>query len=477
MRRGKPTLTAMTVRRYLLAALLTLGVLLLCTLALTDTVMLQARSHALYEQLNAVDATDDITLLLCDIGGAAHVHAGIGLLDTDGHWLAQSMTTASPGSIAPGGRGWQAAARVIKAGGLYGTGRVPWVTEPVVWAARTVATAGARPQILVAWERVSAIRAASTPFYIAVIAATLLAFAVSVALALHTVKNVREVLDDIAKSSGQMAAGDFQVQLAPQPTAELDRVTEAINQLAHNLNQTAMRLRQERERLERLEGMQRQFVADASHELRAPLASMRVTLEAWQDGVLRRDEQPAALANVITEIERLGAMVARLLNISRIEAGRETYVCTPVAVADFVAEIIGRYADAHNAPITSDIPPDLPPVCADRDALTSVLCNLLENALRFTEPSGSVRIWAQADGDVLRLGVTDTGCGITSDFLPRIWDRFSRSPEARAGGKAGSGLGLAIVKALTTAMSGQVGAESTPGAGTAVWVCLPIALP
>lgn len=468
----KPTLITLTVRRHLLAAALTLAVLLLGTLALIDGVMLRVRSHALQAQLAAIDPAADTQLLLCDIGsGTEHPHAGVRLLDRQGHYAIKldSGITRVPAAQQPT---WSLASSVLRLGVTHGAGRLPWVSEPVVWAAR--ALPGPSPEILVVWERVGAIRAVFIPIYLAVLVATLLAFAVSVTLALSTVRSVRGVLTGIAESSGQLAAGDFRVQLAPQPTAELDQVTSAINALARDLEHTSAHLRAEQERLTCLEGMQRRFVADASHELRAPLTSMRVTLEAWQDGVLRPEEQPAALTQMIGEIERVAALVKRLLDLSRIEAGRETYQFAPVDLTVLATDIAARYATPGVAPVSLELPAELPPVRADHDALTSVLRNLLENAQRFTPADGQVRLWAKREDGEVRLGVSDTGCGIIPELLPYIWDRFWRAPETRAQGQAGSGLGLALVKAQIEAMSGQVGAESTPGAGTTVWVRLPV---
>ncbi|OPZ82812.1 MAG: Alkaline phosphatase synthesis sensor protein PhoR [bacterium ADurb.Bin429] len=120
-----------------------------------------------------------------------------------------------------------------------------------------------------------------------------------------------------------------------------------------------------------------------------------------------------------------------------------------------------------------DAPDDLPAALADPDAVHRILRNLVENARRFTPAEGTITLWAEAEEDGIRLGVTDTGSGISPEELPRIWDRFARAAQARADGTAGTGLGLAIVKALAEAQGGDVGAESEPGIRTMVWVRLP----
>jgi two-component system phosphate regulon sensor histidine kinase PhoR len=236
------------------------------------------------------------------------------------------------------------------------------------------------------------------------------------------------------------------------------------------INRLAADLAAEHERLRRLEGLERQFVADASHELRAPLTSMRLILAAWQDGVLEPEEHAEALVKLQRQAEHLSGLVAALLDLSRIESGRETVAMEPVDVAGVAKEVAATFAEVPGARIAVEIAGDSPRAWADRAALARVLRNLLENARRFTPADGVIRIWGEERGESVRIGVTDTGCGITPEFLPRIWDRFARAANAQQGAQGGSGLGLAIVHALVQAMGGEVGAESELGAGATFWV-------
>ena len=476
----KPTLTALVVRRHFGAALLTLAVLLLSILALTDVVTLRNRRQTLARQLSALESAGDTMLIFSDLAGhPGDPRGGSLILDADGHWINElaAETPIGPDNPRhPEYPRWDQAAQVLKAGNLRGFGSLPWEPKPVIWAARKLDNPDGDPEIVVAWERIDTIRARATPIYFAVALTTLLAFGISIAVALNTIKDVRSVLDGIADSSGQMAAGDFSVRLPPQPAQELDRVCTAIHRLAQELSRTTSDLRDEHLRLQQMEGLQRQFVADASHELRSPLTAMRVTLEAWQDGVLRPDEEPDALARLLGETERLGKLVMSLLDLSRIESGRESVMLAPVDIHRSVADVVAGFHLPNRAPVQVEMAAELPEIIGDRDALHRVLQNLIENAQRFTEPTGVIRVWAQPEGATVRSGVTDTGCGIAPELLPRIWDRFARAAEARAEGRAGSGLGLAIVKALTEAMGGEVGVASTLGVGTEIWIRLPCAV-
>ncbi|HEY3379005.1 MAG TPA: HAMP domain-containing sensor histidine kinase [Armatimonadota bacterium] len=475
MSHRKPTLAAMLVRHHLWAAALTLGLVMLCLLVLADLVNLRVHRSALANRLRTIETVDAATSPF--LGIYSHTdpnQISYILLDGQGRWRDGATATKRSHRV-PAPR-WARASSVFAQGELAGRGELPWVTDPVIWAARRMQTPDGKPMLMVAWYRVNAIRANTIAVYGAVVVAILLAFAVSVTLALRTAKSVTTVIDEIAKSSSRMAAGDYRVQLPVQPTRELDHVSRAITQLADNLDHTSADLHAEHARLERMERLQRQFVADASHELRAPLTSMRVTLEAWQDGVLRPGEQQHALAQLLRETERLGTLVSRLLDLSRIESGREGVTSAPVSVRDVAYEILMAFTDPTGASLVVEMPDDLPPALADRDALYRILQNLVENARRFTPVEGTITISAVLDGEAICLRVADTGCGIAAEELPRIWDRFARAAEARAQGKAGSGLGLAIVKGLTTAMDGQVGVESVPGQGMTVWVRLPRAV-
>jgi len=476
MAQPKPPLARMILKRHLLSAAITLGVVMLVLLVTADRLALNATQHELSAELHALSKVEDSLEPVCAMGGLGHGRVERMVLDMSGRctsarMMAALMGTAHTPSNSPGLIPWVRTAEVLKVGQLQGTGKLPWIAEPVVWAAKTATTSAGEPRILVEWSRVSAIRAASSSAYVTVILVTMVAFAASALLISRAARELTGVIGQVSESAKRMAKGDFQIRLSEQATAELDEMATAVTALASDLARTTDELQHERQRLSRLEEMQRQFVADASHELRAPLTSMSLTLDTWCDGLLKPDKQPEALLQLRRESKRLGNLVAGLLDLSRIETGRERIVIEPTILRDVMAEVAESFAwTPTGPPITVDMPDTLPPVLADRDALYRVLRNVVENALRFTESTGQVTLWAKADSDQIRLGVTDTGCGIAPEDIPRIWDRFSRSESARATGKAGSGLGLAIVKALVSAMGGEVGAESMLGQGTTIWV-------
>ncbi|HEY3376479.1 MAG TPA: HAMP domain-containing sensor histidine kinase, partial [Armatimonadota bacterium] len=469
MRSKKTTLAALILRHHLWALLLLLSVLLTAVLLLADESAQRMTERNLANTLRTLVADDTETGRVPDtrLSRIARGGAGMLVLDAEGRWWRpahqpQRAEASRRRSISiPRWQPWALASQVLQTGEMHGRGRVPWTPGSVVWAARVVPTAGA-PRILVAWSPVWAIRQGAALVYGAVVLSLLGAGALCVLLTLRIARYATGVIHQVTDSGRRMAAGDFHIHLPAQPVAELDELSTVVTDLAQGLDITMADLAHERQRLARLERLQRQFVADASHELRAPLSAMSMTLAAWEDGLLRPDEQAAAVTRVRREAKRLGHLVAHLLDLSRLESGRE--LLTPVALdANTVIQDVARqYVSLPGVAVNVELPSTPLRVMADHDGLIRILHNLLENARRFTPDSGDVRLWARREGASVRIGVTDTGCGIAADELPHMWDRFARAAQARATGVAGSGLGLAIVKALVEAMGGAVSAESTP---------------
>ncbi|MEW5929191.1 MAG: ATP-binding protein [Gemmatimonadota bacterium] len=238
--------------------------------------------------------------------------------------------------------------------------------------------------------------------------------------------------------------------------------------------------------LRRLEDVRRDFVANASHELKTPLTAIRGYSETLLDENLP-PELRRRFAEVVREnAERLQRIVDDLLDLSRIESGGWRAEPEEVAVAEAAEEawaVLEEAAAEKGVEFGLEVAPGCELVRADPSALRQIFTNLLHNALRHTPGGCSVTVRAacapeaegRAPGRWVRLEVADTGCGIPAAHLPRIFERFYRVDNARARTAGGTGLGLAIVKHLVESHGGTVEAESELGRGTTIRFTLPAA--
>jgi two-component system phosphate regulon sensor histidine kinase PhoR len=224
----------------------------------------------------------------------------------------------------------------------------------------------------------------------------------------------------------------------------------------------------------RLEVERRDFVANASHELRTPVSAIAAAAETLESSVPLPDAAQPFLHIITRHADRLRRLSDVLLDLSRLESGEWRLDRLPVDVLGLVgqaADLIRDRADAKAISVAVEVPEKLS-VLGDRRALEQVLVNLLDNAIKYTNEGGSILLSAEAaDGHVV-VSVGDTGVGIEPRHLGRLFERFYRADPGRARGEGGTGLGLAIVKHLVQAHSGEVGVESGPS-GSRFWVKLP----
>lgn len=223
----------------------------------------------------------------------------------------------------------------------------------------------------------------------------------------------------------------------------------------------------------RLEAVRRDFVANASHELKTPITALRGFAETLLEDDLPEDLRREWLASIRANALRLQRLVEDLLDLSRLESGgwvaREDLVDIGALAEDVIAEV-GPMAEERGVALRKlgDAM-----VVGDEQGLEQVFRNLLENAIRYTPEGGVVSIGIDGNAETVRLVVRDTGTGIPTPALSRIFERFYRVDPARSRAEGGTGLGLAIVKHLVNAMGGEVWAESELGLGTKVFFTLP----
>ena len=267
-------------------------------------------------------------------------------------------------------------------------------------------------------------------------------------------------LADISATAVRISGEDLSQRIS---IADTD---SELGQLAVVLNATFARL-------EAAFAQQRQFTADAAHELRTPVS---VILTQTQTA-LQRERGAAEYRETVEACQRAAQRMRRLteslLELARLEAGQEPLKRLKFNLAQTVwecVELVRPLAAERGIQIHCDLSPV--EACGDAERLALVITNLLTNAIQYNRANGEIRAAAKLQGSMILLTVRDTGAGISSEDLPRIFERFYRADPSRSSGQAG--LGLAICRAIVEAQGGTIEVSSQPGAGTTFTVVLPV---
>jgi two-component system, NtrC family, sensor histidine kinase KinB len=223
--------------------------------------------------------------------------------------------------------------------------------------------------------------------------------------------------------------------------------------------------------------LKRGVVSTVSHQLKTPLTSLRMSIYLLLEervGSLN-EKQIELLMTARDDSDKLAGILDDLLDLNRIESGRSNLSPQPVfpraLVVDAVEPILFEAKD-KGLTVLNEVPEDLPEVMADQQKIRHVFMNLFSNALRFTGPGGSIKVKARLEPEHVRFAVEDSGTGIPSEHLSRLFEQFYRVPGQDD--KSGIGLGLAIVKEIVQAHGGDVGVESEVGKGSTFYFSLPL---
>jgi len=224
--------------------------------------------------------------------------------------------------------------------------------------------------------------------------------------------------------------------------------------------------------------LKRGVVSTVSHQLKTPLTSLRMSIYLLLEeriGTLN-EKQTELLMAARDDSDRLVGILNDLLDLNRIESGKSNLSPEPVAPESLVRDSVEPFlieARDKGIEIINRVASDLPEVMADIQKIRHVFSNLFSNAMRFTDPGGSITVRAERDREYVRFSVEDTGKGIAQEYMGRLFEQFFRAPGQDE--KSGIGLGLAIVKEIVHAHGGEVGAESESGKGSTFHFTLPLA--
>ena len=229
----------------------------------------------------------------------------------------------------------------------------------------------------------------------------------------------------------------------------------------------------------KLSRLKSDFVANVSHELKTPLALIRLFAETLELGRVPTEQKKTQYHRIINkESRRLTQLINNILDFSRIEAGRKEYRL----VASDLAAVMRDVVDAYRFPIEQqgftldlDVAEDLPEMRIDPEAISQALINLLNNAIKYSTQSKAIRVSVRAEGDRVLLSVADRGIGIPKAEHKRIFEKFYRVESSLVHTTKGSGLGLALVQHIAEAHGGRVEVASAPGEGSTFTLSLPVA--
>ena len=252
---------------------------------------------------------------------------------------------------------------------------------------------------------------------------------------------------------------------------------DELSTLLWEVYRTGQSLETEIQELRAMESYRREFIGNVSHELKTPIFSVQGFAETLLDGALNDESvNRTFLEKILHHANRLDNLARDLSTITKIETDELDMSSEAFEVAelfDAAIESVEIRAEEKGISPQQDLAPDLPRVYGDFDRLRRVLVNLVDNAIKYNEEGGTVRLEADARGDEVELRVVDDGIGISSDHLPRLTERFYRVDKSRSRNQGGTGLGLAIVKHILGAHDRELHVESTPGEGSTFRFTLP----
>jgi two-component system, OmpR family, phosphate regulon sensor histidine kinase PhoR len=258
----------------------------------------------------------------------------------------------------------------------------------------------------------------------------------------------------------------------PSRFIELGRPRRAVQAFAYPISQGDTELviviLRDITELRKTETVRRDFVANVSHDLRTPIASLKALVDTLLAGALE-DEEVARdfLSRMEVEVDDLARLVEELLELSRAESRRIELHQIPADIGNLLRRVAARlqtHAEPKSITFRVNVPDDLPRGFIDPERIEQVLVNLLHNAIKFSPESSEIRLAARQEQDEIEISVSDSGPGIPPDELDRVFERFYKTEKSRS--DTGSGLGLAIARHLVQLHGGRIWAESEPRGGT-----------
>ncbi len=265
-------------------------------------------------------------------------------------------------------------------------------------------------------------------------------------------------IKEIGATAKRIAQGDFKVRIEKSNDDEIGQLCDTINDMADELGAA--------------EKMKNDFISSVSHELRTPLTAIKGWAETMQGGGNDKETLDRGMGIIIRESERLSGIVEELLDFSRMQSGRMTLTMDKIDILAELGEAVYMFSERANMEhkfLLYEEPAMLSPVLGDINRLRQVFVNIIDNALKYTEEGGTISVTATESGGFIRVVISDNGCGIPAEHLPKVKKKFYKANQTIRG----SGIGLALADEIMKLHSGSLEIESHENVGTAVTIFIP----
>lgn len=276
---------------------------------------------------------------------------------------------------------------------------------------------------------------------------------------LYFVRSIVKPIRELNTTAEKIAQGNFDVRVKKDKNDEIGALCESINDMAAELGAA--------------EKMKNDFISSVSHELRTPLTAIKGWAETIQSGGVGRETYEKGMSVIIRESERLSGMVEELLDFSRMQSGRMRLILNKIDLLAELDEAVYMFTDRarteHKTLIYDEEDTMLSPILGDVNRLRQVFINIIDNALKYTNPGGTVRVAAYEDDGFIRVVIKDNGCGIPAEHLPNVKRKFYKANQ----NVRGSGIGLAVANEIMELHSGSLDIDSQEGIGTTVIITIP----
>lgn len=298
-----------------------------------------------------------------------------------------------------------------------------------------------------------------TFFVIAIlVAAGLIIMLILTLSGVYFIRSILVPVRQVSQTARQIAQGDFEVRIEKAKDDEIGQLCDAINDMAGELGAA--------------ERMKNEFISSVSHELRTPLTAIKGWAETLRTGADPATEEKG-MSVIIRESERLSGLVEELLDFSRLQNGRMQLVSEKMDILAELDEAVYLFAErarTEGKELLYTENAELAPVYGDKNRLKQVFVNIIDNALKYTGPGGTVEVRSALDRDRVRVIIRDTGCGIPAEHLPNVKKKFYKANQL----VRGSGIGLAVADEIVAMHNGTLELESQEGRGTTVVISLPL---